>query len=95
MTTMLEKPSPAAGPTLGSRLSFLAQLGPFVGLVLIVIFFSVMRSRTFATADNAQIILVETAIVATAALGMTMVIISGGIDLSVGSLIALTCVLSA
>ncbi len=39
--------------------------------------------------------LMETAVVGTAALGMTLIIISGGIDLSVGSTIALTTVVVA
>jgi ribose/xylose/arabinose/galactoside ABC-type transport system permease subunit len=39
--------------------------------------------------------MLQTAVVGTAALGMTLVIISGGIDLSVGSVIALTTVIIA
>ena len=48
--------------------------------------------HTFLTADNFQIMLLQTAVVGTAALGMTLIIISGGIDLSIGSNIALCTV---
>ena len=78
-----------------SGLAFLSRIGPVLGLIGIVLFFSIKAPRTFATVGNAQIILMQTAVVATAALGMTIVIISGGIDLSVGSLIALTSVIVA
>ncbi|HWE03274.1 MAG TPA: ABC transporter permease [Tepidisphaeraceae bacterium] len=78
-----------------TRLAFLSRVGPILGLMGIVLFFSIRSPRTFATLGNAQIILMQTAVVATAALGMTIVIISGGIDLSVGSLIALTSVVTA
>ena len=43
----------------------------------------------FATLRNAQNVLVQSATVAVAALGMTMIIISGGIDLSAGTTMAL------
>ncbi len=54
-----------------------------------------MRPHTFLTLDNLAQIVLETAVVATAALGMTIVIISGGIDLSVGSNIAVVTVVIA
>jgi ribose transport system permease protein len=49
----------------------------------------------FFSVANLKIVLTQTVIVAIAALGMTMIIISGGIDLSVGSAIALTSVAGA
>lgn len=90
-------PPPAAPPASfrKDRWAFLAQLGPIVGLVGVVLFFSFMRPDTFKTFDNAQIILFQTVVVGTAALGMTLIIVSAGIDLSVGSLIALTTVVVA
>ena len=53
-----------------------------------------MSPRTFFRTDTVELILRNTAIVGTAALGMTMVIISNGIDLSVGSQIALVTVVA-
>jgi ribose transport system permease protein len=50
---------------------------------------------TFCPAANFKIILTQTVIVAIAALGMTLIIVSGGIDLSVGSVVALTSVVGA
>ena len=73
----------------------LTKLGPLIGLVFVIALFGVLRPRTFLTTVNFQIMLLQTAVVATAALGMTMIIISGGIDLSIGSNIALCTVVIA
>lgn len=75
--------------------SWLKQLGPVVGLVFVFALFAILTPGKFATASNLQLMLLQTAVVGTAALGMTMIIISGGIDLSVGSVIALTTVIVA
>jgi ribose transport system permease protein len=75
----------------------LRLLGPFIGLIVVVVLFSIpteIRS-TFLSLDNFQLVASQTVIVALGALGMTMIIISAGIDLSVGSVIALTGVLAA
>lgn len=68
------------------------KLGPLLGLLFVVALFSALRPRQFPTAANVEIMLLQTAVVGTAALGMTLVIVSGGIDLSVGSQIALATV---
>ena len=80
-------------PTLTRRL--LTGFGPFIGLVAIIILFASLRWTTFASWDNFAIILQQTAVIGIAALGMTLVIIAGGIDLSVGSIIALSTVVIA
>jgi ribose/xylose/arabinose/galactoside ABC-type transport system permease subunit len=67
---------------------WLQRLSALAGLVFVVTLFSVLRPRTFPTIANVQIMLIQTAVVATAALGMTLIIVSGGIDLSVASTIA-------
>src|SRR3954468_2361208 len=82
-----------SNPSLTRRL--LTGFGPFIGLVAIVILFASMRWETFASWDNFAIILQQTAVIGVAALGMTLVIIAGGIDLSVGSVIALGTVVIA
>ena len=51
--------------------------------------------RAFASGGNAKIVLTQTVIVAISALGMTIIIVSGGIDLSVGATVALTSVVGA
>ena len=75
--------------------AWLRRLGPLVGLVFVFALFAALTPSKFATVANLQLMLLQTAVVGTAALGMTMVIVSGGIDLSVGSVIALTTVVVA
>jgi len=70
----------------------LRRLGPLAGLAVVVLLFAALRPGQFATSGNLEIMLLQTAVVATAALGMTLVIASGGIDLSVGAQIALATV---
>ncbi|GAA1156345.1 ABC transporter permease [Microbacterium oxydans] len=60
-------------------------------MVLIIAFF-LYRSARFGTVDNLQTILVAAAPFALIALGQTLVILTGGIDLSVGSVIAASAV---
>lgn len=68
--------------------------GTLIGLILISIVFALM-SPVFLTAPNLLNILQQSSINACIALGMTLVIISGGIDLSVGPVAALTAILGA
>src|SRR5262247_4949849 len=72
-------------------------LGPFLGLLLVVGLFSLSPTVRpyFLTGANFKIILTQSVIVAIGTLGMTMIIVSGGIDLSVGSVVALTSVVGA
>lgn len=70
----------------------LEKLGPLAGLALVFLLFAVLRPAQFATPANLEIMLLQTAVVATAALGMTLVIAAGGIDLSVGAQVALATV---
>jgi ribose/xylose/arabinose/galactoside ABC-type transport system permease subunit len=74
----------------------LARLGPLIGLVFVFFLFTfltrVLDGQKFATMANMELIFRQTAVVGIAALGMTMIIISGGIDLSVGSTLALSIV---
>lgn len=70
-------------------------LGPFLALAAVVLFFAITDSwmngdkATFLTGRNWMTISSQTATVAVAALGMTVIIIAGGIDLSAGTAIAL------
>jgi ribose transport system permease protein len=76
---------------------FVNLLGPFLGLIFVIAIFSLQPEvrRGFLTGGNLKIIFTQTVIVASCALGMTMIIVSGGIDLSVGSIVALTSVVGA
>ena len=62
--------------------------GPVIGLVLLCIAGTALNGE-FATMDNALNVLTRTAFIGIIAVGMCFVIISGGIDLSVGSMAAL------
>lgn len=88
----------AVGVAWAGRMGWLLTVvGPFLGLIAVVALFAILTRDTgsFLTAYNWRTIAVQTVIVGTAALGMTMVIISGGIDLSVGSAVALVTVVAA
>jgi ribose transport system permease protein len=87
--------SDAPVPT--ARRSALATFGPFLGLVLVIAVFALMTDSPgqYLSARNFRIVVAQTVIVALGAIGMTMIIVSGGIDLSVGSVIALTGVVTA
>ena len=80
----------------GSR-DFLKAIRPFVGLFVVLLLFAMdaeLRSLFFK-GGNFKTILTQTVIVAIGAMGMTLVIVSGGIDLSAGSLVALCSVVTA
>jgi ribose transport system permease protein len=74
------------------RREFLESVGPYLGLAFVALIFGFLVGPQFFRAGNLELIARQTAIVCTAALGMTMVIVAGGIDLSVGSVVALTTV---
>jgi ribose transport system permease protein len=73
---------------------WLNRFGPVLALVLVYAFFAVLNSR-IATFTAFETIIQQTVIVGIAAIGMTLVIISGGIDLSAGSIIAFGSVVVA
>ena len=80
--------------TLRQRLSALA---PVLGLVFVIAVFAVMSDdpEQYLSPRNLRIVFAQTIIVALGAIGMTFIIISGGIDLAVGSTIALAGVVTA
>jgi ribose transport system permease protein len=77
------------------RASVLDLVGPFAGLLAVAALFAVLEPATFLSVYNLQTIAAQTVIVGLGAIGMTFVIVSGGIDLSVGSVIALSSVVTA
>ena len=76
-----------------ARLSWLRALGgtqgPLIGLILLCVVFSLVTD-VFLSARNALNILDQVTVLGILSLGMTAVIIIGGIDLSVGSVLALS-----
>ena len=63
-------------------------------MLLVIAYFS-YRSARFGTVDNLLTILVAAAPFALIALGQTLVVLTGGIDLSVGSVIAVSAMAGA
>jgi ribose transport system permease protein len=99
---MDEMPSPAptrSGETIqrDRRLftfAALRRLFPIAVLVVLCAVFSALSPR-FLTLGNLSIVLEQGTVLLVAALGMTFVIIAGSIDLSVGSIVALSALASA
>jgi ribose transport system permease protein len=77
--------------------NWLNRLAPFLGLVLVIVIFAILigEPEKYLSLRNLRTVLAQTVIVAIGAIGMTIIIVSGGIDLSVGSAIALTGVITA
>jgi len=70
-------------------------LGPLLALVAVFVLFAILVPGRFTSAITLVTMARATAVVGIAATGTTMVIILGGIDLSVGSVVALTTVVIA
>jgi ribose/xylose/arabinose/galactoside ABC-type transport system permease subunit len=75
--------------------SLIERGGTFAGLVFVALIFGALVGPQFFAGPNLELMARQTAIVSIAAVGMTIVIVSGGIDLSVGSIIALSTVVIA
>ena len=90
-------PSETTNKTALALRGILTVLGPFLGLIAVSGFFAWQTGdrATFLSSENWRTIVVQTVVVGIAALGMTLVMISGGIDLSIGSAAALVTVLVA
>lgn len=71
------------------------RLVPYLALLLVIAFFSLTGGTRFLSLANASFLLQQSAIIAIPAFGATLVIIAGSIDLSVGSLVALTAMVGA
>ncbi len=70
-------------------------IGPAMGLVLVMALFGFLEPQRFLSLYNIQTVANQSVIVALGAIGMTLVMVSGGIDLSVGSAIAFATVVVA
>src|SRR6266498_2244432 len=94
METATEPPSAPWRPTRVSPLQAARRVigapavGPFLALVLTMAFFS-WRSENFLQAQNLSLVLQQVMIVGVLAIGQTLIILTAGIDLSVGTVMAL------
>ncbi|WP_063725745.1 ABC transporter permease [Cryptosporangium arvum] len=92
------KPEPPAAPGGRKRITkLLATQQLQIVFVLLVIYaiFAILRPETFPTLYNLRGIVVNTSILAVLGAGMTLVIITGGIDLSVGSVLVFSGVIAS
>ncbi|WP_421826738.1 ABC transporter permease [Larkinella sp.] len=77
-----------------NRIRGIGQYGIFIAFILICLVLSVVTPR-FLTVSNLTIVVTQVSINALLAFGVTFVIITGGIDLSIGSIVAVTSVVAA
>ena len=88
------KPAPAAEPDQGRAYSDrlkalrLQEYGLAAVVVLLFIAGSILKPETFPTWDNVRNMLTQASVIGVLAIGMTFVIATAGIDLSVGSMVA-------
>jgi ribose transport system permease protein len=85
--------SEPAPPRAAVRL--LSLLGPLLALLLVMALFAVLAPDRFLTVYNFRTVATQTVLVGLGAIGATFVIAGGGVDLSVGSVIALSSVVTA
>ena len=76
------------------RIRRVQGLNALVPLIVIVIFISILRP-SFLTGDNIMNVFRQASVYAIMATGMTFVLLTGGVDLSQGSVLALCCVTCA
>ena len=91
---MLETNAIKAEKKKGSPKDYLGKLGPLLALIVLVILVSIVNP-SFIAPTNLLNLLRQVSTNALIAFGMTFVIITGGIDLSVGSTLALSSALMA
>lgn len=93
---LADRPLPAAR----RRLNWLTILGPYLGLLLVVAVFGYLtwqegRAQIFLSLGNLRLVTLHATVTAAVAVGMTLIMISGGIDLSVGYVVSLVTVVTA
>lgn len=82
-------------PLLAKARRALSIAGPIVGLTLAIVLFAILVPDRFLSLYNLKTVATQTVIVGLGAIGMTFVMASGGIDLSIGSVVALASVVVA
>ncbi|MGW4943099.1 ABC transporter permease [Actinoplanes sp. NPDC004185] len=103
-TTAVKEPSPPQdfdvrrNDSLGLRLQHLLHgnptLGPLAVLIVAILAFSVANQRFFS-APNLSLVLAQVTVIAVLALGQTLIILTAGIDLSVGAIAVFSSILMA
>jgi len=96
-----EEAAPAAPDTSGTRAATITDrifrnpvLGPLGALIILIIAFSIL-TENFLSVDNTSLILQQSVVVGTLALGQTIIILTGGIDLANGAIMVLSSLVIA
>src|SRR5512142_84842 len=84
----------SAGLRLQHTLHANPVLGPLAVLIVAIIAFSIVNTRFFAAA-NLSLVLAQVTVIATLALGQTLIILTAGIDLSAGAVAVFSSILMA
>lgn len=96
MTTAEQSTQPAGPVTFSDRLEpFLAIIGPMVMILAVLMFMGVAEPARYFRLSNLNLILLDAALYMPMAMAMTFVITQRGIDLSIGSMAALTSIIMA
>ncbi len=74
--------------TLKEKLPPIGTLGPFIALLIACVFFATQTDR-FLTGENLSLILQQVMVVGVIAIGQTLIVLTAGIDLSCGMVMAL------
>lgn len=90
MTTTLGKPPPGTA----SRLLREPMLGPILALIIAVVVFQSI-STSFLTSNNLSLVLQQSVVIGIMAVGQTLIILTAGIDLSVGSIAVMGTIVMA
>ena len=88
------KTAPKEASSGNSRLGWLTQYGIIIAFILLCVALTFLN-KYFLTPENISNILLQTSINGILAMGMTLVILTGGIDLSVGSVLAFSSIVAA
>jgi fructose transport system permease protein len=106
MSTVTKEPPAGSGAdfetaqhdSLGLRIQHVLHgnpvLGPLAVLVVAIIAFSLFNTRFFSAA-NLSLVLAQVTVIAVLALGQTLIILTAGIDLSVGAIAVFSAILMA
>jgi len=96
-----EEEAPEAPDTSGTRAATITDriyrnpvLGPLGALIILIIAFSIL-TENFLSVDNTSLILQQSVVVGTLALGQTIIILTGGIDLANGAIMVLSSLVIA
>ena len=92
--TTAASPAPGSG-RLGGRWSALGPTGGAIIALVVLVAVNAVLTPNFATAGNFWNVLFQLAVTLLVAVGMTLVIATGGIDLSVGSVMAIAAAVAA